>query len=361
MRNVLWTCLTIFFFFLLVLSFGLPGKMSLIERNPDVNGKCMVGEKRVSDVSGTLSHQHPELVLLGNSMLGEAVGQEEMSQAAGLPIVKVWLKGSGSAWWYLVIKNIVSEMPHKPKYIGIIFRDNYLTLPQHRVSGRHRSGIDAFAGAHEEILDQLAYFNSMNSIELAVQKYLPLFNHRMQIRETFERNLQQLTANIMDVRDARKVKKLVATAFDNDKMNPVMLERRQLADEFVQDEYRKDMSFHPEKSFLDHVIKLCESQGITLFFVRVKRSRDLKAGKQSPDLLKYMSLLHSYLSEKNIPLIDFTFNKQVLKRHFGKGDHLNRGIGRTLFTQLLAEQIKRKVLAGKKDFVAAVKITGKEN
>lgn len=321
----------------------------------------MIGDKRVSDVSGTINSQNPELILLGNSMLGEAVGQEEMSRALGLPSVKVWLGGSGSAWWYLVIKNIVSELPHKPKYIGIFFRDNYLTLPQHKTSGKHKSGIDAFAGAREETLDQLAYFNSMDSVELAAQKYLPLFNHRTQIKETFDRNLQQLTAKITDAGDVKKVKKLVAIAFDNDKMNPVMLDRRQLADELAQDEYRKDMSFHPDRSFLDHIIKLCEEQGIKLFFVRVKRSRDLRVNKQSPDLLAYMSLFNSYLSEKDIPLIDFTDDKQLVSKHFGKGDHLNRGSGRTLFTQLLAERIEKEVLVGQKTFVAAVKIKGQDN
>ena len=255
---------------------------------------------------------------------------------------------------YLVIKNIVSKMDHKPKYIGIFFRDNFLTLPQHRTSGKHKIGIDTFAGVHEETLDQLAYFNSMNSAELAAQKYLPLFNHRTQLKEIFERNIRRLAGKITGAGDVKKVNKLVAIAFDNDKMNPAMLDRRQLADEAAQAEYRKDMSFHPERSFLDHIVRLCDDQGIALFFVRVKRVRDLNVNKQSPDLLKYMAHLNSYMSEKKIPLIDFTEDKQLLRKHFAKGDHLNRGSGRQLFTQLLAERIKEEVLVEQKTFVATI-------
>ena len=105
----------------------------------------------------------------------------------------------------------------------------------------------------------------------------------------------------------------VKVTFNNAKMDSMMLHRREIVDELAQDEYRKDMSFHPERSFLEHIITLCKEQNIALFFVRVKRLRDLKPHKQSPELLKYISQLNSYLDEQNIPLIDFTDNRQIIK------------------------------------------------
>jgi len=368
MRNVIWTCLTIFFFILLTLSFGLPGKMRLIDRNSssyvqyDVTDKSipesMISDTPDPDLLGTLSNINSELVLLGNSMLGEAVGQQQMSRLLGIPTVKVWLGGSGSAWWYLVIKNILPQLPYKPKYIGIFFRDNYLTLPQHKTNGRHRNGIDGLAGEHEEVLDQLAYYSSMNPVELGLQRYVPLCNHRSRLKDTFERNLKQMTADVVGVEGVKKVNELIKDTFDNAKMNSLMLHEREIADERAQDAYRKDMSFHPDRCFLEHIVKLCKEQGITLFFVRVKRLRDLKPHRQSPELLKYISQLNSYLDEQNIPLIDFTDNRQIVKRHYAKSDHLNRKGGRKLFTALLAELIKDNVLAEQRILTSSLQKNG---
>jgi len=361
MRNIIRICLTVFIFFILVLAFGSPREMKLVERSSSIDDECLVGDKHIPDLSETLTSIKPELILLGNSMLGEAVGQEQISEALGVNSVKVWLGGSGSAWWYLVIKNIVSKLSHRPRYIGIFFRDNYLTLPQHKTSGKHKKGIDGFAGEGEEVLDQLAYFSSMNSVELAVQKYLPLFNHRTQLRETFEQNLKNLVAKNTGVGDVEKVNELISVTLDNAKMNSQMLHRRQIADELTQDEYRKDMSFHPERSFLEHIVTMCKEQDIGLFFVRVKRLRDLKVNKQSPELLKYISQLNAYLNEQNIPFIDFTDNRQILKKHFGKSDHLNKKGGRNLFTQLLAEQIKKNVFVQSKPLIVTVKVKDQNN
>ncbi len=346
MRNLIWTCVTISFFFLLILSFGLPKEMELINRKPNNTAKILVGDKQILNLPETLSGMNADLILLGSSMLGEAVSQEKMSQALGISTSKVWLGGSGSAWWYLVTKNVLPELPHKPKYLGIFFRDNYLTLPQHKTSGKHKSGIDSLAGKNEEVLDRLAYFNSMNFVELALQKNLPLLNHRERIKEKFEQILKKMTAMIAGLANDKKVDELIAIAFDNAKMDDGMLHRRQIADELAQDEYRKDMRFRPDRSFLTSIIRLCEEQDVTLFFVRVKRVRDLKPHKQNAALLNYISRLGSYLAEQNIPLIDFTDNRQIQKKHFGRGDHLNRGSGRVLFTELLAQQIKNEIIAG---------------
>lgn len=344
MRNFAWTCLTLSFFFVLVLSFGFPEKMDLISRNSNVEGKSLIGDQYDPDLLAKLSRMKPDLVLLGNSMLGESVAQDNISKTLGVSSAKVWLGGAGSAWWYLVIKNILSELDHKPKYVGIFFRDNYLTLPQHKTAGKHKRGIDAVSGEQEPLLNQLAYFNEMNSVGIAIHRYLPLFNQRSQLKEMFEENLKKTVAKVTGLSGIEKVNANIAVAFDNARMNPVMLDRRQIADEHAQDEYRKDMSFHPENSFLAHIVRMCREQGVSLFFVRVKRVRDLKPHKQSPELLKYISQLNSYLDEQNIPLIDFTDNKEIQRKHYGKSDHLNRGSGRTLFTSLLAEQIKDKVI-----------------
>ena len=344
MRNVLWPLLTFFFFIVLTLGFGLPQKMVLVQREGDSSAKILISDDLVPDLGQALEENAPELILLGNSILGEAVNQQQVEHSLGLSTAKVWLGGAGSAWWYLVVKNIVPGLSPKPKYIGIFFRDNYLTLPQHKTAGKHKPGIDAIAGQQEELLDQLAYFNSMNRIELVLQQYVPLFNQREQIRVRFDKELKRITADICDKKSRHSVNKLLEQSFDNRKMNPQMLHERQLADEQAQDAYRADMRFHPDKSFLGPIVTMCKEQGIQLFFVRMKRVRDLQPGRQSRDLKRYVSKLKQYLEKERIPFIDYTGNQAVRKSHYGRGDHLNREEGREMFTALLTQDIKTVVL-----------------
>lgn len=129
MQKTPWISLTLVIFFVLVFAFGLPRPMNLIERDTSINDKCMLGDSLVTDLINELNQIQPELVLVGNSMLGEAVDQKEISRLMGLSAVKVWNGGAGSAWWYLVVKNIFPQLVDKPRYVGVFFRDNFLTLP----------------------------------------------------------------------------------------------------------------------------------------------------------------------------------------------------------------------------------------
>ena len=344
MREISWLGLTTLFFILLALLFGAPRKMDLIDRNTYIDDQCMLDDSFVTDLLNELSQIRPKMMLIGSSMLGEAVDQKQITKLTGLPTVKVWYGGSGSAWWYLVVKNIVPKIDEKPKYIGIFFRDNYLTLPQHKINGKNKKAIDMFAGNDEEILDKLAYFNSMNSFQLLMYKYFPLINRRDFFKNSFENKIEKTSAFLLGLENSGQLKDALSSSFSNNKMNPEMLHERQLADEQAQDEYRKDMSFQPEKTFLKHIIDQCRAQGISLFFVRVKRLRDVTPNhKTDENLLTYISQLNDYLLSQGVPLLDFTNDPKITRQHFGKGDHLNRKEGRKVFTARLSELIKQNL------------------
>ncbi len=351
MKSLTSTVLTLMFFIVFTVVFGLPTKNRLIVRDENINDTCMVGDTDVDDLSDYLEKTRPEVVLIGNSMLGEALDQDLFSAQSGMKTAKVWFPGSGSAWWYLVVKNIVSELKEKPKYVGIIFRDNYLTLPQHKVLGKHKRAVDLFAGRDEQLLDELAYYRSTSYPRLWAQRYIPLFNQREVLKEKVDDMLKSFAAQLVGVADSKKLDTLIAHVFDDKKMNQQMLNQRQLVDERAQDAYRSDMRFKPEQSFLPYIIDLAEKQGVSLFFVRVKRVRDLEPGRQSAELLRYISKLEKYLNTHSIPLIDFTREDQLTREHFALGDHLNRHDGRRLFTNILARQLLENVAVSDKKLV----------
>ena len=145
----------------------------------------------------------------------------------------------------------------------------------------------------------------------------------------------------------------MSEAFANSKMDSTMLHERQLADELAQDAYRADVSFRPDASFLAAIIEYCSESGIELFFIRVKRLRDVKPDKESEELLAYMRRLRSYLENKGVPLLDYTYESRLTKDYFGKGDHLSKTGGKALFTHLLSADFNRLVEDDWNSLVAA--------
>jgi len=95
-----------------------------------------------------------------------------------------------------------------------------------------------------------------------------------------------------------------------------------------------------DKSFLPHIISMMGKTGIRLVFVRMKRRRDVQSGKESAELVAYISDLRKYLALHRNPLIDFTHRQEIRIEHFGIGDHLGKPKGQQLFTELLAKELK---------------------
>jgi hypothetical protein len=177
-RSILLLAAVLLCFALFTLPFGLPQRMALVDRRITPQSAGIVGDKYYDDLVRKLNHRQPELILIGNSMLGEGVDERQLESLLDMPAAAVWHGGVGSAWWYLVVKNIIPQLKKKPALIGIVFRDNHLTLPAMRVTGKHKPLIDSLAGEDEELLDRLAYLNQENFLSLQLKKYIPLFNKR---------------------------------------------------------------------------------------------------------------------------------------------------------------------------------------
>jgi hypothetical protein len=95
----------------------------------------------------------PEVVLMGNSMLDEAVSRRQFEYLTGKRTLKLAKGGSASAAWYLTLKNAVFNAPTTPKMVVILFRDLYLTSPKKRVHSKYKAYIDDLSTRHEQKTD----------------------------------------------------------------------------------------------------------------------------------------------------------------------------------------------------------------
>lgn len=329
----------IVFFFTIVFSFGLPVKKPLVERSGLGQLKCKIGDNEVDNLSDELITREPNVILLGNSMLGNAVDQRVFENAVEQKTMVVWSGGSSSAWWYLVVKNVIIPSPAKPKYVAVFFRDNYLTLPQYRIGGNYKSIIDIYATENEKVLDRVLYFNEANPISLWVQSYIPFIRSIDLLKNKLRGFLKKLVSFSIGLGDSDELERAIAFSFNEDKYNDKLFHLAQVKEETDLDN-KNNYSFHPERTFLPHIIKLCKENDVELIFVRVKRKRDVFDNKQPVELMSYQEKLRIYLEEKEVSFIDYSKNSSIRSEHFDKGDHLSLESGMPLFTRIFSENFK---------------------
>ena len=85
------------------------------------------------------------------------VDADEFTAFSGRSTVIASSNGSSSLWWYLYVKNVASQISHRPSYVGILFRDAFLTEPGHCVTGEYRKPIRQLITAGEELVDTLSF------------------------------------------------------------------------------------------------------------------------------------------------------------------------------------------------------------
>jgi len=284
-----------------------------------------------------LERYKPDVVFMGNSMLTEGVDMDRFTEYTNTLTMRLARGGSESAWWYLVLKNVIVETPKKPKLVVVFFRDTFLTMPDYRVNGKYKVNLNDFCNEQEPVLDRLAYLKGADGLSYMVNKYVPLFRQREKIQNNIESFIKYKCAAKVLGTDTKGINTATAAVFDGNKMNHELMTARQLSVELESKENFQDAL---EKSFLPHIIDVAENNDIQLTFVRIKRRRDAVPDSQPEYLKRYITNLKQYLESRGTYLIDYTDNLNIKLEHFAEGDHLNKEKGAPVFTKMLAEDLK---------------------
>ncbi len=86
-----------------------------------------------------LQKQQPEVVMIGDSVLGGSINAELFAQETGLRSVELlWNGGAASAAWYLLLKNYVVAAEIQPQLVCIFFRERMLTDATFRTNPTYR-------------------------------------------------------------------------------------------------------------------------------------------------------------------------------------------------------------------------------
>lgn len=278
-----------------------------------------------------------DVALVGNSMLGRGIDADQLSRRLGKRVVKLDSGGSASAWWYLVIKNLVARSANRPNQVLLFFRDHYLTDPGRRVLGKYAAKILAMSDANEPLIDDLVYRPKLGRVRHFLFKHWPAYRMREAFRKDLRGAVHGRVADLLRV-EKKECRAAVDRVFAAENMVSELLTGRQQEMETVDDPGLYEFSEQLPRSLLPPIIAETKQCGIQLVLVRVKRRRDVVPGAEPERVRCYIAGLREYLSQQGVPLIDFTPCGSLQLADYADGDHLNEH-GRDEFTRLLAETL----------------------
>jgi len=298
----------------------------------------VVKQEYVKDISAS----KPEVVVFGDSVVLFGVDQNLLTQELGVESYVMALPGSTSAAWYLMLKNIILEADVVPKYAVLPFRDTILTLPTYRTTGYYFEIVDNFAQTHEPVVTQLAYVNALSPSEKIAEQYLPLYSARWKIRDGLDSRLRYAAPTAFDcatpcVDDALDLIFGKQQGVDVTALNNAVDDSQKIL--YNAEAY--DFENQVQKSFLPYMIQLAQENNITLVFVRTKTLTYPEYKTEPVGLREYGQSLDKYLSKQdNIVYMDLGHDQRPEAKYYADPIHLNAE-GKRIFTQILAEQLKK--------------------
>jgi hypothetical protein len=282
-----------------------------------------------------LQRLQPGDVIIGDSMAGTRIDERRLSELAHTPIAPLLQPGSGSAFWYLALKNWVIASGVKPRMVLIFFRDTNLTDLMFRLDEQYRWSLDLAARDREDELNAViaTRLGPFNRVHRLLDGVLGI----QQARLRAEPAIAALPASLLIASPRRRAEFLSQM---NDRLGLDHLRPMEAAD--VQADERQDLNFRRDvdRSVLPLMLRDASRNGLTLCFVRVQRRPTAhRPPPQSPALRRYVDALRSYLSERGALFHDDTGDPLLTLDLYADGDHLSRQ-ARQLYTENLYNRLR---------------------
>jgi hypothetical protein len=292
-----------------------------------------------STYTDLLNEQQPDLLLLGDSMLGAGVDGETVAHQLGKKDLLLSLPGTASTIWYLMIKNNIVVAEHKPKYLIVFFRDSMMTVPGYRVTGRYFEQIDELAARDDKLLIQRAYLDQMSLPEKMADAYLPLYGSRWRIRQDIDHYIRYSLGRALLGCNSTCMDHAMEVIFNTAKLDlPFLSDAIAASDEYMYTPERLRFGTQVGKSFLPEIIRLCRENDIQLILVRMPVLSFAQPRTEPAGLEAYIQDLTRYLAENRVPFLNFE-GRDFPGEYFSDALHLNEQ-GKAAFTRKLVEALR---------------------
>jgi hypothetical protein len=279
-----------------------------------------------------IEEKRPQVVLMGDSTLGASVNPAQLGELTEKSIYSISIPGSASALWYLILKNNIAEAAYKPQYLLVVFRDTILTAPGYRVHGSYFDLVDEYADSNDHLLMQNSFVGLMNPLEMAAEKYFPLYVARTEIRQGIDSKIRYFAPAItgchVDCTD-----QALAEVFVGADLEPgALMDAVGAAESYLYTPDQFDFDNQVEQSYLPEMVRIANENNIKLVLVRIK----VETHGRDPKLDAYMDSLKSYVHENNAFMLDYGNDPWLTHDLFLDSIHLNPQ-GQIVFTQMVAD------------------------
>ena len=285
-----------------------------------------------------LRHRQPEVILVGDSVLGGSIDPALFAKMTGTRDVELlWNGGAASAAWYLLLKNYVVASGIHPRLVCIFFRERMLTDATFRTTPTYRRYLESIRHEKEPVYSDILQDEKTNE-ESAFGRFIdwlyPLNSRRHVQAEKISRLAFRIAAGGSRIGPLRR---RVNETFDVAKL------RDEVMDESTELSGAKAEEFNPDPrhSFLPHMVATAKQAGIPLCFVRQKRY-PLPDGTtpQSESLRRYIAQLRAWLESEGCTLIDLTNDPEPDQSMYNKpGDDHMRPAAKEKMTEIYARKL----------------------
>lgn len=272
---------------------------------------------------GEVNAKKADYVFIGNSMLRTRIDESTLDARLGKHCCDIlWSGGSESAWDHQALKNLVIAADHRPKAVFIFFRDAYLTRATYRASDVYWWKIERLS--HDDEPELMRAMRESRTWQEKLEYGLSLLYPIQKRREPADYALEWL-ASLPVAHGLVPYGAPVANRY-NELFSLDRMKNTETADDAAAgqgDPAIYDFDARLPHSLLPSMVKLARDAGIELVFVRVQR-RPTPDGPppQSPDLVRYVAKLRTYLAENGAGFYDFTGDPELTLDHYLDGDHI---------------------------------------
>jgi hypothetical protein len=286
-----------------------------------------------------LAAMKPGSVAIGDSMAGTRIHTTRLGELTGMPSVPILQAGSGSAYWYLALKNWVIASGARPKVVLIFFRDTNLTDVMFRLDESFRWNIDRVAGEREDELNAVIAARAgafRYRLRSTVGRLYASEQVKLWLEPWFTERIGR--ALIPSRREHRDFVARMNARFDFAHMRPF-----EAADYVTIGGSDADFYRDVDRSVLPLMLRDARQAGIRLCFVRVQR-RPVgdRPPEQSSALRQYVADLRDYVESRGAIFIDDTGDPALPLAMYDDGDHVNAG-WTARYTEHLYERLRPRL------------------
>jgi hypothetical protein len=285
-----------------------------------------------------LAAMKPGSVVIGDSMAGTRIHTTRLAELTGMPSAPILQAGSGSAYWYLALKNWVIASGARPTVALIFFRDTNLTDVMFRLDEGFRWNIDRVAAEREDELNAVIAARAgafRYRLRSTVSRLYASERVKLWLEPWFTERVGR--ALIPSRRQHRDFINQMNARFDFQHMRPFE------AADYIAAGNDEDFYRDVDRSVLPLMIRDAQAAGITLCFVRVQRRPvGNRPPEQSRSLRRYVDDLREYVEARGAILIDDTGDPALPLEMYDDGDHVNAA-WTVRYTEHLYERLRPRL------------------